>query len=155
MSNFLRVAKPVAIIAAIWGLGWSVVGFGMGVVLGIMAAAPLSIFLSIVMNMVIGFTVLGFSAGVVFSLALALLEWGAPAEGLSTSRVALAGAIGGALLPTLLAFPWLSSIPLFVGTLTSVGIFGGLGVVSSLALQRLLKSRSKAEADRPVEALPR
>ena len=153
MSNFLRVAKPVAVVAGIWALGWGFLGLGLGVVLAIMASAPLSLFLSIVMNVAVGMTVLGFSAGVVFSIALALLESGAASEELSTSRVALAGAIGGALLPTILAFPWLSSIPTMVGTVMSVGIFGTIGLASALGLKRLLRARSTTEVKGSLPAL--
>ena len=157
MSNFLRVAKPVAVIAGLWGLGWSAVGFGIGVVLGLMIGAPFGLFLQLLMNAMVGFAILGFSAGVVFSIVLALLESGAPAEQLTKSRVALAGAIGGALLPTVMAFPWLGSIPTMIATLVSVAIFGSMGLASSLGMLRLLRapSQSQAEADKPLGVLPR
>jgi hypothetical protein len=157
VSNFLRVAKPVAVIAGVWALGWGAVGAAFGVLLGLMAAAPLRLFIATVLNVSVGFTILGFAAGVVFSLALTLLERNSPADQLTTSRVAVAGAIGGALLPTLMAFPWIGSLPAMVGTVVGLTVFGLLGVATSLGLLKLLGGSvgAGAKAGEPIGAFPR
>lgn len=151
MSRFLRIAKSVAVVAGVWALGWSVVGFLVGTVIGLATALPLAfpIFIAAVVNATIGFGVLGFTAGVVFSIALALLEWGAPAEELKHSRVALSGAIGGALLPTMITVGAMrDGLPMIASLITLV-FFSLLGVGTSLGMLRLLRAPARIESESP------
>jgi hypothetical protein len=141
LSKFFRVARSVAIVAGVWAIGWSVLGLAFGIVMALIYT--------------VGFAAYGFAAGAIFSIALALLEYGAPADELSGSRVALAGAIGGAFFPlgTALSMLWNGApIP---AALFVLALFAGLGVATALGTLRLLRAPAQRETDAPREALPR
>jgi hypothetical protein len=156
VDRFFRIAKSVAVVAGVWALGWSAVGLIIGIIFGLATALPLAfpIFIAAVVNTTIGFGVLGFAAGVVFSIALALLEWGAPAEELKSSRVALSGAIGGALLPVAMAVAAVGQGAPLMAILVAMVLFSLLGVGTSLGMLRLLRSPTRIQtgATEPVQS---
>lgn len=129
----------MAVVAGVWALGWSAVGFGFSALLALMTAIPLRFFIASVISGTIGFGVLGFAAGAIFSIALALLEWGSPAEQLTRSRVALSGAIGGALVPASLLLSQIGTGAPLMPMIMAIAIFGALGVATSLGTLRLLR----------------
>lgn len=73
MSRFLRVAKPIAVVAGVWALGWGLVGFPLAVILALASGLPLQVFIVSVITVTIGFGILGFTAGAIFSIALSEL----------------------------------------------------------------------------------
>jgi hypothetical protein len=76
-----------------WGAAWAVAGFVLAVVTRFRADAPFPLV----------FGVLGFMAGMIFSVLLTLAEGGRKLEQLSLPRFAVWGAAGGLLLSALFA----------------------------------------------------
>lgn len=149
MSKFLRFAKPALVVAGVWSIAWSVVGLAFAVFLSLMfglVTFPFNIFFAAAA----GFGMLGFSAGAVFALALTLLERGAPTDQLQTSRVALAGAIGGAALPAINALSAAGRGAPLLAALVPLLIFAGLGTVSSLITLRLVRGPARREIESAV-----
>ena len=155
LSRFFRVARSVAVVAGVWAIGWSVVGLAVGSVIGLMSAASIGFFLAALLASTVGFAAYGFAAGAIFSIALALLEYGAPADDLTSARVALAGVIGGAFFPAGTALSMLWNGAPIPAAMFLVAIFAGLGVATALGTLRLLRAPAAKEAETPREALPR
>lgn len=91
MRNLLRRVRGAIGMGIIWGVAWSAVGILPRWVFGINFDAPFPII----------FGVLGFLAGVTFSLVLALTEGRRRFEQMSLPRFATWGAIGGIALSAL------------------------------------------------------
>jgi len=138
MSRFLRIARSAGVVAAIWAVGWSAVGFLFSILLALGLGLPFARFVMAAVNVTLGFGILGFSAGAIFSVALSLLEWGAPAEQLTRSRVALAGAVGGAALPLVTSLSSLGNGASVIGLAIALMIFALLGTASALGTLRLV-----------------
>ena len=152
LARFFRVARSVAVVAGVWAIGWGVVGLAFGTVMALIAGLPLGMYLAAMLASAVGGAAYGFAAGAIFSIALALLEYGAPADELSGSRVALAGAIGGAFFPAGTALTMLWNGAPIPAAMFLVAIFAVLGVATALGTLRLL--RAPAQQAEP-EALPR
>ena len=93
MRKWLRRIRGAMGMGIIWGAAWSVAGFVLAVVTRFQADAPFPLV----------FGVLGFFAGMTFSVFLALAEGRRRFEEMSLSRFAAWGAVGGVALSTVFA----------------------------------------------------
>ena len=93
MRRWLQRIRGAIGIGFTWGAAWSGAGFVLAVATGFKADAPFPLI----------FGVLGFTAGVIFSVFLALTEGRRRFEQMSLPRFAGWGAAGGLLLATVFA----------------------------------------------------
>lgn len=137
----LRKVRAVGVIALLWFLPWLAGGAAFAVLLLLTSRGPDPLTRPQIVNTfeqtLVVFGLYGACAGLVFAVALAILERNRSIETLRWSRVALSGAIGGGALPLGYAIPyglfWSSWIP-FV--LVLVG--AALGYMCALATTVLL-----------------
>ncbi|HEY2378067.1 MAG TPA: hypothetical protein VGH98_18980 [Gemmatimonadaceae bacterium] len=93
MQNWIRRIRGAIGMGFTWGAAWSGAGFVLAVVTRFQADAPFPLI----------FGVLGFMAGVIFSVFLALTERRRRFDQMSLRRFAVWGAMGGLLLSALFA----------------------------------------------------
>jgi hypothetical protein len=144
MGSWLRRVRGAIGIGVAWGLAWFGAGMVLLLIVGLDAAdVPFPL----------GFGLLGFFAGVLFSVILGLVERGRGFHQLSLPRFAGWGAAGGllfavlfALVSTLLgAEPLLDDLA-FLGPLFAAA--GGASAAGSLAVARQGADRDLLEAGR-------
>ena len=98
MGKWAQRIRGAIGIGLTWAIGWSAIGVVLGLVVSIVANFPM---LLVVKNYGTSFGLLGFLAGVIFSLLLSFAERKRNFEQLSAARFTLWGALGGLVLATM------------------------------------------------------
>ena len=93
MVKWLRRIRGAIGMGVTWGVAWSVAGLLLAIITGFKADAPFPLI----------FGVLGFFAGIIFSVFLALTEGRRSIDQISLPRLAGWGAAGGLLLSAVFA----------------------------------------------------
>jgi uncharacterized membrane protein YdcZ (DUF606 family) len=138
MWNWVRRIRGAIGMGFTWGVAWSVAGFVLAVVTRFQADAPFPLI----------FGVLGFVAGIIFSVVLALTEGGRKLDQMSLPRFAWWGVMGGLLLSAVFAkaasLGWgdmLAIVPTFA-------VASAVCASGSLALARRAESRQLPDSRR-------
>lgn len=151
MKKWLRRIRGAIGMGLIWALAWFGAGMALLLVVGFGAAdVPFPL----------GFGMLGFFAGITFSVVLVILEGRRRFDQMSLPRFAAWGAVGGLLLSVVfvLAAAALAEGTTFILNLVFLGplfaVAGAASAAGSLALARMAEDRGLLEAGGEVQELP-
>jgi len=151
MRKWLRRIRGAIGMGLIWALAWFGAGMALLLVVGFGAAdVPFPL----------GFGMLGFFAGVTFSVVLVIAESRRRFDQMSLPRFAGWGAVGGLLLSVMfvLAVAALAEGTTFILNLVFLGplfaVAGAGSAAGSLALARMAENRELLEAGGEVQQLP-
>lgn len=150
MMKWLRRIRGAIGMGLTWAVGWAPIGALVGVVLNaVVPGTPIDLGTVVALNATT-FAGLGFLGGTFFAVALRLAEGGHQFNQLSLRRLALWGAVGGALLGGLAVTAGLwgagmgALLPGMIGAATLLGAGSAAG---SLVLARRGSDRELIEGD--------
>lgn len=126
MSGFGRRLRGLLGVGVTWGAMWSVIGAGIGAIVGTLTP-DLWMWSNPIVDWALGMGAYGFVSGVGFGGILSLREGRKTLRDLSLRRVALWGLIGGAVVPPLFGF-----VGLFPAGTTLLDVLGAVGVTGLL-----------------------
>lgn len=149
----LRFVRGVMTTALAWAAGWAVAGTAMAVVMsllgpgGVNAAASLASGAGVLAAF---FGVIGAFTGTIFAIIFALGERRRSIAELSSTRMALWGALGGASYPLIgVVSNWLAGEPQMSDAVQAIVICGTLGAVSAWSMLRGARRAPSLEAQSP------
>ncbi len=133
--RMLRRLRGLLGLALSWSVVWIVVGLGIYLVDGVVNGR--AIYWDRIPTFALRLGLVGALCGSVFALLVAVLERRQTFGGLTFRRMALWGALGGCVFPAVI----LSTQDITMGgtEVAVFGLFGGLGVLSSLGILALAR----------------
>ena len=156
MSRLVRRLRGLLGVGLTWGAFWSVIGAGIGLVLGVVAPDAWGL-TDRVFDWTIGMGLYGLVSGVGFGGLLSLREGRRTIFDLSLRRTAILGVLGSAAVPLLFGalgtFEVGTTTAEVVGAILVTGVLGGTFAPAAIAIARRAELRA-IEESRPLGAEP-
>lgn len=139
MGDFIRTLRGTLSTSALWGVTWSVIGAGIGAVLGL-ADPGLWVYGNPVLDWALGMGAYGLLSGGAFAGIMTLGESRKSILELSLPRVALWGVLGGAVVPLFFGaagmFAAGTTVADVIGAMVVTAFLGGSFASGSVAMAR-------------------
>ena len=149
MNRFVRKLRGLLGVGLTWGALWSVIGAGVGLVLGAVAPEVWD-WTDRVFEWTVGMGLYGLVFGVGFGSLLALREGRSTIFDVSLRRAAIWGTLGAAAVPLLFgalrAFEVGTTTAEVLGAILVTGLLGGTFASASIAIARRAELRAGGES---------
>ncbi len=156
MNRFVRRLRGLLGVGLTWGALWSVIGAGVGLVLGVVAPDAWGL-TDRVFDWTIGMGLYGLVSGVGFGSLLSLREGRSTIFDLSLRRTAIIGVLGSAAVPLLFGalgmFEVGTTTAEVLGAILVTGVLGGTFAPAAIVIARRAELRG-AEDRRLLSAEP-